>query len=54
MNAKEWVSWGTSQLEQQQISDASLDAWYLFEFVTSLSRIDFLLDGNKGRTRKAL
>jgi len=47
MNAKEWVSWGTSQLEQQQISDASLDAWYLFEFVTSLSRIDFLLDGDK-------
>ena len=47
MNAKEWVSWGTSQLEEQQISDASLDAWYLFEFVTSMSRIDFLLDGDK-------
>lgn len=47
MNAKEWVSWGTSQLEEQRISDASLDAWYLFEFVTSMSRIDFLLDGDK-------
>ena len=47
MNAREWVSWGTQQLEQEQIDDAPFDAWQLFSFVTKMSKIDFLLEGTK-------
>ena len=43
MTAKELVTWGTKQLEQRGILDAALDAWYLFEFVTGLTRMDYML-----------
>lgn len=46
MTAKELITWGTEQLEKETILDASLDAWYLFEFVTGLTRIDYLLSMN--------
>lgn len=34
-------------LEQKDIIDAKLDAWYLLEFITGFSRVDFLLRGNE-------
>lgn len=33
-------------LEQSDIIDAKLDAWYLVEYITGFSRVDFLLRGN--------
>lgn len=34
-------------LEQNDIVDAKIDAWYLLEFITGLTRVDFLLRGNE-------
>lgn len=47
MNAKELITWGTEQLEKETIEDASLDAWYLFEFVSGLTRVDYILKMNE-------
>lgn len=33
-------------LEQSDIIDAKLDAWYLTQYITGFSRVDFLLRGN--------
>ena len=43
MTAKELIAWGTEQLEQEAIVDAELDAWYLFEFVSGWTRMDYIL-----------
>lgn len=34
-------------LEQEDIMDAKIDAWYLLEYITGFSRVDFLLRGNE-------
>lgn len=34
-------------LEQENIMDAKIDAWYLLEYITGFSRVDFLLRGNE-------
>ncbi len=34
---------GISKLNQQEIAEAKLDAWYLFSHVTGLSRVDYML-----------
>lgn len=45
MTWQERLSEGTRVLEEAQIEDASLDAWYLLEHVTGMSRAGFILHG---------
>lgn len=37
------LKWGSEELNKQEIMNASLDAWYLMEYVFGISRVDFLL-----------
>lgn len=37
------LKWGIGELNKQEILNASLDAWYLMEYVFGISRVDFLL-----------
>lgn len=48
MTLKEAYQNGVEQLTQAGVGEASLDAWYLLEHVTGISRAMFLADG--GRT----
>lgn len=48
MTLREAYQTGVKQLTQAGVREASLDAWYLLEHVTSISRAIFLADG--GRT----
>lgn len=45
MTLREMYQWGTEQLKNAGIEEAALDAWYLLEFVTGISRAAFLADG---------
>ena len=36
--------WGKSKLAEAGIEDADIDAWYLLEYVTGMSRTDFFLE----------
>lgn len=47
MTWQERLSEGTRVLEEAQIEDASLDAWYLLEHVTGMSRAGFILHGSE-------
>lgn len=42
MNRREWVLYGQKILEEQQIDNASGEAWYLFSHCFQLSREDYL------------
>lgn len=44
MTFREVYQWGTEQLNSAGIEEAALDAWYLLEFVTGISRAVFLAD----------
>lgn len=44
MTIREVYQWGTEQLSSAGIEEAALDAWYLLEFVTEISRAAFLAD----------
>lgn len=45
---QEVLQWGTAELEQADVPDASLDAWYLLEHVTQLSRAAYFLRQSEG------
>lgn len=47
MTLKEAYEYGQEQLKKTQIDDAVLDAWYLLEYVTGISRAMYFLDMNK-------
>lgn len=47
MTLKEAYEFGQRQLKNAKIDDAVLDAWYLLEFVTGVSRAMYFLDMNK-------
>lgn len=47
MTLKEAYEYGKEQLELVEIDDAVLDAWYLLEYVTGISRAMYFLDMNK-------
>lgn len=47
MTVRQWVQWGSEELEQEKIENASQDAWYLFEFATGMSKMDYLLEDGK-------
>ena len=47
MTLKEAYEYGQEQLKNVQIDDADLDAWYLLEHVTGITRAMYFLDMNK-------
>ena len=47
MTLREAYEFGQEQLKKAGIDDAILDAWYLLEFVTGVSRAVYFLDNNK-------
>ena len=47
MTLKEAYEYGQVQLKNAQIEDADLDAWYLLEYVTGVSRTMYFMDMNR-------
>lgn len=47
MTLKEILSWGTDCLHENKIAEAKLDAWYLLEYLTGISRTDFFMNPDK-------
>ena len=47
MTLKEAYKYGQVQLKNAQIEDADLDAWYLLEYVTGVSRAMYFMDMNR-------
>lgn len=43
MNLQEAYKYGEKELQQEKIEDASLDAWYLLEYVTGINRAMYFL-----------
>ena len=43
MTRRELLDWGKHTLEENHIVGASVDAWLLFQYVTELGRMDYLL-----------
>lgn len=44
MTLKEAYEYGKKKLSETHISDADLDAWYLLEYVTGISRAEYFMD----------
>ena len=51
MNLREAYEYGRRQLHSANISDADLDAWYLLEFVTGVSRAQYFLSSDQKLTK---
>ena len=47
MTLKEAYEYGQEQLKNAEIDDAALDAWYLLEYVTGISRAMYFMDMNR-------
>lgn len=47
MTLREAYAYGQEQLKNANISDATLDAWYLLEFATGITRTTYYLDTDK-------
>lgn len=47
MTYGELLTWGTNQLEESNVPDANLDAWYLFSEVFQMSRAKYFLEKRK-------
>ena len=47
MTLKEAYEYGQEQLKNAEIDDAVLDAWYLLEYVTGISRAMYFMDMNR-------
>lgn len=47
MTLREAYAYGQEQLERAEIDDAGLDAWYLMEYVTGISRTMYFLHMNE-------
>ena len=47
MTLREAYRYGQEQLKNAKVEDAELDAWYLLEFVTGISRAQYFLDSEK-------
>ena len=41
------LKWGTAELTAHDVENASIDAWYLLEYVYGISRVNFLMDRNE-------
>ena len=46
MTLKEAYEYGQEQLKKAEIDDATLDAWYLLEYATGISRAKYFMDMN--------
>ena len=46
MTLREAYEYGQEQLKKAQIEDANLDAWYLLEYVTGITRTRYFVDMN--------
>ncbi len=47
MTLRETFEYGKEQLKKAQIEDAELDAWYLLEYITGISRAMYYMDMNR-------
>jgi len=47
MTLREAYEYGQEQLKKVEIEDATVDAWYLLEYVTGITRAMYFLDMNK-------
>ena len=47
MTLKEAYEYGQEQLKEAEIEEAELDAWYLLEHVTGISRAVYFMDMNR-------
>ena len=47
MTLREAYEYGQEQLKKAQIEDAHLDAWYLLEYVTGITRTRYFMDMNR-------
>ena len=52
MTIKEAYEYGQEQLKKVQIEDADLDAWYLLEHVTGITRAKYFMDMNRMLSEK--
>lgn len=52
MTCREAYQKGIGKLEDAGIKEASLDAWYLFTFVTGISRASYLADSEKAMKKE--
>ena len=41
------LKWGTDELTAHDVENASIDAWYLLEYIYGISRVNFLMDRNE-------
>lgn len=53
MTLREAYEYGQEKLKNAGISDAAVDAWYLLEFATGLSRAEYFLRMNESTEQKA-
>ena len=49
MNYKEAYAWGVELLEKACVEESKIDAWYLLEYVTKISRAVFYAYPERGR-----
>lgn len=49
MNYKEAYAWGVELLEKACVEESKIDAWYLLEYVTKISRAVFYAYPEIGR-----
>lgn len=52
MTLKEAYEYGQGQLKSAQVEDADLDAWYLLEHVTGVTRAGYFMDLNRALDEK--
>lgn len=54
MTISELLKWGEMKLEDAQIADAEIDAWYLLEYSTGISKSAYLCDRGKRLEEKTI
>ena len=47
MTIRQLITDGKQVLEQNKVENPSGDSWYLWEYLTGMSRVDYVLDGEK-------
>ena len=47
MTIRQLITDGKQKLEQNKVENPSGDSWYLWEYLTGMSRVDYVLDGEK-------
>ena len=52
MTLKEAYEYGQKKLQEAEIEDAILDAWYLLEYTTGISRAMYFLKMNEGMSEE--